>query len=49
MVATFSDHQQLGPARLATLQHALRRIVQPHGGTVEAHCGTYMWPAHKVA
>lgn len=49
MVATFSDHLELGPARLAALQHGLRRIVQQHGGTVEAHCGTYLWSARKVA
>jgi len=48
MVGTFSDHQRLGPARLAALQHALRRIVQQHGGTVEACCGTYVWSARKV-
>lgn len=48
MVATFSDHQRLGPVRLTTLQHALRRIIQQHGGTVEAECGTYLWSAHKV-
>jgi hypothetical protein len=48
MVATFSDHQELSPARLAALQHLLRRIIQQEGGTVEAHGGTYAWFAAKV-
>jgi hypothetical protein len=45
---TFSDHQELGPARLAALPHALRRIIQQQGGTLEAHGGTYLWSARKV-
>lgn len=36
MVATFSDHQRLGPERLTALQQALGAAIETLGGTVHA-------------
>ena len=48
LLATFSDHRSLGPARLTALQQALHRVIQESGGVVHAACGTYVWSARKV-
>lgn len=39
-IATYSDHQQLGPAALAELQQRVARVFEAFGGSVVAHCGT---------
>jgi hypothetical protein len=48
LLATFSDHRALGPARLDALQQALHQAIQESGGVVRAACGTYVWSARKV-
>jgi SAM-dependent methyltransferase len=48
MVATFSDHQRLGPDRLTALQQALRQVIDQHGGLIAAQGGTYVWSARKL-
>ena len=48
LVATFSDHQRLGPDRLAALQRALHAAIAERGGLVHARCGTYVLTAHRV-
>ncbi len=40
MASTFSDHQRLGPERLARLGRAVRATIDAHGGTVRAQCRT---------
>jgi SAM-dependent methyltransferase len=42
LVATFSDHQRLGPVRLRALQQALHDAVQGLGGTLHSTGGTYV-------
>ena len=42
MATTFSDHQRLGPQRLATLQEELCAAIDRLGGTVRTHGGTYV-------
>lgn len=49
MLGTFSDHQRLGEERLTALQHAVRRIINRHGGLIAAQGGTYVWSARKVS
>jgi SAM-dependent methyltransferase len=39
-IATFSDHQQLGPKRLAELQDRVARVFGQFGGSVRAQNGT---------
>ncbi|CAN7399336.1 methyltransferase domain-containing protein [Terrabacter sp. LjRoot27] len=48
MVGTFSDHQRLGPDRLAALQRDLWRIIDEHDGLVVARGGTYVWSARTL-
>lgn len=48
MVTTFSDHQRMGPERLAALRQALRAAVERLGGTVHAHGGTYLLLARRA-
>lgn len=48
MLGTFSDHQRLGPERLAALQAAVRRIIDQRGGMITAQGGTYVWSARKL-
>jgi SAM-dependent methyltransferase len=48
LVGTFSDHQRLGPERLAVLQQALRAAIEGFGGTVHAHGETYLQLARRA-
>jgi SAM-dependent methyltransferase len=48
MLATFSDHADLGKARLSDLQQRLRQAVQRAGGVVRSQCGTYVWTARRA-
>lgn len=48
MVTTFSDHQRLGPERLAALQRALGAALEAVGGAVHARGGTYVRLARRV-
>jgi hypothetical protein len=48
MLGTLSDHQRLGPGRLAALQQAVRRVIDGRGGLIAAQGGTYMWSARKL-
>jgi SAM-dependent methyltransferase len=41
LIATFSDHQRLGVARLAALQEAVRQQIDSAGGRIQVHGGTY--------
>jgi hypothetical protein len=47
MLATFSDHQRLGRARLTRLQDALGSVIMNAGGVVQSTCGTYVWSARR--
>lgn len=47
MVATFSDHANLGQERLRELQRALHRAIEQSDGEVRSTCGTYVWMARK--
>jgi SAM-dependent methyltransferase len=49
MLATFSDHAQLGDPRLRALQVALRGAIERAGGVVRSQCGTYVWMARRLA
>ena len=40
MATTFSDHQRMGPQRLATLQQQLMTAIEKLGGTVRTRGGT---------
>jgi SAM-dependent methyltransferase len=42
MATTFSDHQRLGPQRLATLQQQLMAAIEKLGGIVYTRGGTYV-------
>jgi SAM-dependent methyltransferase len=48
LLATFSDHQQLGPDALDRLTAALESVIQNHGGTVQVVGGTYLQMARRV-
>jgi SAM-dependent methyltransferase len=41
LIATFSDHQRLGPARLVALQRAVRQVIERAGVSLPVHGGTY--------
>ncbi len=47
MLATFSDHAELGEARLRGLQEAVRAAIDQSGGVVGSRCGTYVWMARR--
>lgn len=49
MLATFSDHAQLGKRRLGELQRAVREAIDEAGGSVRSQCGTYVWTARRTA
>jgi SAM-dependent methyltransferase len=42
MMSTFSDHQRLGPERLAALQDGLRAAIEALGGSVHARGGSFL-------
>lgn len=42
LAATYADHQELGPERLAALQRALRSTIEEIGGTVRSAGGTHV-------
>jgi SAM-dependent methyltransferase len=48
LAATISDHQRLGPERLATLLQMLHTTIEELGGTVHSHHETYALLAHRV-
>jgi SAM-dependent methyltransferase len=48
MLATFSDHAQLGDARLTLLRQTLHEAIEQSGGLVNSQCGTYVWTARRV-
>jgi SAM-dependent methyltransferase len=48
MLATFSDHRELGQDRLQTLQEMLRNAIDELGGSVRSRCGTYVWLAQRA-
>jgi hypothetical protein len=48
LVATISDHQQLGHDRLTALLHALHALILTHGGTVHSHNETQVLLARRA-
>ncbi|GAA4591966.1 class I SAM-dependent methyltransferase [Planotetraspora phitsanulokensis] len=48
LVATYSDHQRLGPERLALLQRALYEAIQGLGGAVRSHGETHVLSARRA-
>ncbi len=48
MLATFSDHVELGMRRLCDLQRTLREAIDGAGGLVRCQGGTYVWTARKA-
>ncbi len=49
MVATFSDHQRLGPSRLPGLLAELRAAIESLGGAIHAKSGTFVLLAARVS
>lgn len=49
LVATYSDHQQLAPERLAALQAAVRDLIQARGGTLHAQGECHLLLSHRTA
>jgi len=49
MVATFSDHQRLGPLRLPGLLDSLRAAIDSLGGVIHAQAGTFSLLARRVS
>lgn len=48
LIATFSDHEQLGPGALDRLTAALEAVIERYGGNVEVTGGTYLQLARRV-
>jgi SAM-dependent methyltransferase len=49
LVATYSDHQRLGPERLTVLQDALHAAIENLGGAVRSHGETYALLARRAS
>lgn len=47
LVATFSDHQRLAPARLGDLSRALCEVIDALGGQVPVRCASYLVLARR--
>ncbi len=47
LLATVSNHQRLGPERLAVLQQAIREAIEGVGGCVRSRCTTHLWLARR--
>ncbi|MFD0731421.1 class I SAM-dependent methyltransferase [Planotetraspora mira] len=49
LVATYSDHQRLGPERLTVLQRALHAAIENLGGIVRSHGETHVLLARRAS